>query len=71
MMKLHDDLPCFGHFVGVGRAAHDEAGDRPQGCQLLDRLMRRTVFADADRVVREDVDDRDFHDRGQPDRHRP
>ena len=36
--------------------------------QLLDRLMRRAVLADADRIVREDVDDRNLHQRGQPDR---
>ena len=36
--------------------------------KMLDRLMRGTVFADADRVVREDVDDRDLHDRGEADR---
>ena len=31
--------------------------------------MRRPVFADADRVVREDVDDRNLHDGRQADRH--
>ena len=35
--------------------------------QLLDRLVRRAVLADADRIVREDVDDRDLHDRAQAD----
>ena len=46
-----------------------EAGDGPQRRQLLDRLVGRTVLADADRVVGEDVDHRDLHDRGQADRH--
>ena len=30
--------------------------------------MRRAVFADADRIVREDEDRWNLHDRGQPDR---
>ena len=37
---------------------HDQARDGPQRRQLLDRLVRRPVLADADRVVREDVNDR-------------
>ena len=47
---------------------HDQAGNRPQGGKLLDRLVGRAVLADADRVVREDIDDRDFHQRREPDR---
>ena len=35
--------------------------------ELLDGLVRRAVFAHADGVVGEDVDDRDLHDRGQAD----
>ena len=56
--------------VGVGRAQGDEPGDRAQRRELLDRLVRRAVFADADRVVREDVDDRNLHQRAQADRRR-
>ena len=47
---------------------HEQARDRPQRHELLDRLMGRPVLADPDRVVREDVDDGDLHQRGQPDR---
>ena len=43
-------------------------GNRAQRQELLDGLVRRAVLAHADRVVREDVDDRDLHDRGQADR---
>ena len=54
----------------ASRGADDgQAGDRPQRRELLDRLVGRAVFADADRVVREDVDDRDLHERRQADRH--
>ena len=38
--------------------------------QLLDRLVRRAVFADADRVVREDVNHRQLHERREPNRRR-
>ena len=62
-MRLHDDLPRLDHLVGVAGAQRDQAGHRPQLRQLLDRLVGRPVFADADRIVREDVDDRDLHDR--------
>ena len=68
MSQLQDDLPALGDLVGVGRAQGDQPGDRAQREQLLDRLVRWSVLADADRVVREEVDDREFHDRGQPDR---
>ncbi len=33
--------------------------------QLLDRLMRRAIFADADGVVGEDADRPDLHDRAE------
>ena len=68
--QLHDHAPGFDHLVGVGRAQRDQAGDGAQRGEMLDRLVRRPVFADADRVVREDVDDRDLHERAQPDRRR-
>ena len=69
MMELHDVTPGLDHLVGVAGADDGHAGDRPQRRELLDRLVGRAVFADADRVVREDVDDRDFHQGRQADRH--
>ena len=54
--KLEDDAPRLGDLVGVARADRQEARDRAQRQNLLDRLVRRAVLADADRVVREDVD---------------
>ena len=52
----------------VGRAEHQQVRDRPQRCEMLDRLMRRTVLAEADRIMRHHMDDADAHQRGQPDR---
>ena len=66
--ELHDHAPGFDHFVGIGRPQRDQAGNGAQGHQLLDRLMGRPILADADRIVREDVDDRNFHQRAQADR---
>ena len=63
-----DDPPRLDDLVGVGRAQRDQAGDRAQGDQLLDRLVGRAVLADADRIVREHVDDRQLHQRPEPDR---
>ena len=68
MLQRDDDAPRFGDLVGVGRPQRDQAGDAAQREKLLDRLMRRPVLADADRIVREDVDDRNLHQRREPDR---
>ena len=55
-LSCSDHAPGLDDLVGVGRAEHDQARDRAQRRQLLDRLVGRAVLADADRVVREDVD---------------
>ena len=41
----------------VGRAEHQEVRDGAQRRQMLDRLVRRAVLAEADRIVRHHVDD--------------
>src|SRR3712207_7675247 len=45
-----------------------EPGNRAQGRQMLDRLVGRAVLAEADRVVRPDVGDRQLHQRREADR---
>jgi hypothetical protein len=56
-----------GGFLRIG--ANDiELRDHAQSTDGFDRLMRRTIFANADRVVREDVDVRQLRERGEPDR---
>ena len=48
---------------------HDRCAGSRAGGQVFDRLVRRAVFADADGVVREDVDrPASGHDRGKTDR---
>ena len=57
-----------GRGLGAVAGAPDiEAGDQSQRRRMLDALVRRPVFAEADRVVREDVDDADAHQRGHAD----
>ncbi len=49
-------LPRNGALDRVARTPNVVARDQAQARQMLDRLMRRTVFAQADRIVRVDVD---------------
>ena len=65
---LQRRLPRVRGLVGVAGAHHREAGDRAQRREVLDRLVSRAVLAEADGVVRPDVDDAGLHQRGQPDR---
>ena len=55
---LEDVLPRLGRLVGVGGPDHQQIRDRPQGREVLDRLMGRAVLAQADAVVRADEDRR-------------
>ena len=68
MLESQNDTPGLGDFIGIAWAQSDQAGHRAKTGQLFNRLMRRTILTDADRVVREDVECRQFHDRRQPDR---
>src|SRR6266851_2130590 len=45
-----------------------EIWNRAQAGQMLDWLMGRAIFAEADRVMRKDVDDVQAHQRGEPNR---
>ena len=48
---------------GVARPPDVHVGDEPQARRVLDRLVRRAVLAQADRVVREHVDHAQLHQR--------
>ena len=56
------------HSTEFGRAHHVEIGDGAERGQMLDRLMRRAVLAEADRVVRHDIDHALLHQRREADR---
>jgi hypothetical protein len=55
----------FGHFIRVAWTNDLHARDGPASGEMLDRLMRRAIFAQPDRVVRENVQHRLVHDAGQ------
>ena len=50
------DPPGLGGLVGVAGPDDEQVRDGAQRGIVLDRLVRRTVLADADAVVREDAD---------------
>ena len=68
VVAVHRRPPGLGDLVGVGGANHVQTRDRPQRGELLHRLVGRAVLAEADRVVREEMDDRQLHQGGEPDR---
>ncbi len=62
---LERNLPRVCGLVRVGRAHEPEIRDRTQRGVRLDRLVRRPVLAQPDRVVRPGPDDGQAHQRGQ------
>ena len=58
--------PTLRHFIGICRPEQIKAGHRTQRCDLLDRLMGRPILADANGVVREDVDYGQLHQGAEP-----
>ena len=65
---LQHGLPCRSDLVGVTGADNVQAHDGAQGGQLFHRLVGGAVFAQADGVVRPDVQRRDTHQGAEPDR---
>ena len=61
-------VPALRRLHRIGGAQHQQVGYRPQCRQMLDRLMRRSVFAEPDGIVRHHEDDALSHQRGQTDR---
>ncbi len=64
--QAHDHPPRLHDLARVTGTDHQQAGDGPQRGELLDRLVRRPVLPDPDGVMGEHVDDRQLHQRGQP-----
>src|SRR5271168_2072121 len=64
----HRDAPGLDRLVGVAGANHREMGNRAQGSDMLDWLVGRAVFADADRIMRENEHHLQLHQRRQPNR---
>ena len=64
----HRQLPALRRFHRVGRAEHVQVRHRPEGGEVLDRLVGRPVLAQADAVMRQHVDHPLPHERGEADR---
>ena len=65
---LHRPTERLGSLVAIARPPHRQIGHGAQARQLFHRLMRGTVLADADRIMREYPQARQFHERTQADR---
>ena len=59
---LNRATPGNGGFYCVAGAPHRHIGNQPQACGVLYRLVRRTIFAEPNGVVREDKDLTNFHE---------
>ena len=62
----HEHAPRLDDLVGVAGPHVDHAGHGADRGEVLDRLVGRPVLAHADRVVGVDVDQRELHQRGEP-----
>ena len=54
-LQLHDYTPGFDNFVSVGGTKHDEPRNGAQSDQMFDGLVGGAVFANADRIMRKDI----------------
>ena len=59
--RVQSRCPGSHRLVRVGRTDHRQRGNGAKGGEMLDRLVRGAVLADADRVVGPDVDRRQPH----------
>ncbi len=59
------DFPAFRRLDCIGRTHDEQVRDHAQALHMLDRLMRRAIFAQPDAVVRHDVDRAGLLQRGQ------
>ena len=62
-MPLDRGLPGHQGLDGIARAPDFIVGNQTQAARVFHRLVRRTVFAEADAVVREHVDHPLTHER--------
>ena len=67
IVAIQRRLPAFGGFHRIGGTENVEVRDRAQRREMLDRLVRRPIFAKADGVVRHHMDDANAHQRRKAD----
>ena len=59
--------PCMNDLVRVGRPEERDVRNRPERCELFDRLVCRSVLPQADAVMGIDINRTDAHHGGEPD----
>ena len=64
----HDEPPGLDHFVRIRGPQGDQTRDCAQGGQMLHGLVRGPIFPNPNRIVRENVDHGNFHERAQSNR---
>ena len=67
MLETNDDAQRFGDFVGIGGTQRDKARNTPERIKLFHWLMRGSILADANGIVREHKNDWQLHQGAQPD----
>ena len=65
LLHLHRGSVRFRDFVRVRWSKDRDVRHGAERREMFDRLVRRAVFADADRIVREDEKGRRLHERGE------
>src|SRR5437899_1881592 len=68
MAQLQDVTISLDHLVGVRRPKRHQSRNGTQRRQMFDRLVSRAVFSVAHGIVREYVENRQFHQRRKPNR---
>src|SRR5260370_41701369 len=61
MVLIHDDFPGLHHLIRIAWADHQKARESAQVSELLDWLVSWAVLAHANRIMGEDVNDRQLH----------
>src|SRR5580700_10262260 len=65
MVLLHGDFPGLYHFIRIAGTDQQDAREGAQVGELLDWLMCRAILADSNRVMSEDMNDRQLHQRAE------
>src|SRR6478609_7789013 len=65
VVGLECQLPALRGFYSVAGAEHQQIWNRPKRGKMLDRLVRRSIFAQADGVVGHHMDNALAHQRGE------
>src|SRR6478672_10179851 len=66
-LRSYRTVPGLQRLDRIGRSENEEIGDRAKRCELLDRLMRRSILAQTDGIMRHHMDHAHSHQCREPD----